>query len=219
LDSREAVVAADKYGVAVRDGDKGWPADHKWMQTLIPLSRTIPGHLDHIAHGNRARIKTSGHDKAEVEVDSIRITRDHEANIVPWARVRSRTSKGSKIEVPADSTEIFRVENRADMAKVSKVEVKDHTVRSMDVRTWWHNVDLLPAEAEEARLFKIETAEVSKMQILEYGVEEAEDSTAIIRLPRTGAWITGRDDPAPQVEADKALVCSRDNSYRKIRTK
>ena len=80
-------------------------------------------------------------------------------------------------------------------------------------------MELAPTEAEKARLFKIEMVEVSRTRVPEYRVEAAEDSTATIRLPRTGARITGRDDPAPEVEADKALACSRDNSYRKIRTK
>ena len=70
----------------------------------------------------------------------------------------------------------------------------------------------MPAEAEEA-------AEVSNTQVLECRAEVVEVSTVEICSPRAGASITGRDNPAPEAEADKALVCSRDSLHRKIGAK
>ena len=83
----------------------------------------------------RVRTKTSSPDKGEAGMDSASISRDHEARIALWVKVRIRTFKGGKIENPADLTEISRAEDRADTAKVSKVEVKDHAVRALDVGT------------------------------------------------------------------------------------
>jgi len=114
LDSREAAVVTDKDGAAVLNGDKGRPADHNCTQTLIPRSRMIPGHLGHIAHGVKVQIRTSGHDKAEIGVDSTRVIRDHKART---ARVGTRISGQDKAEVEVDSTRILR-DHRARMARV-----------------------------------------------------------------------------------------------------
>jgi hypothetical protein len=105
------------------------------MQILIPLSQTIPGHLDHIAHGTRVRIRISNHDKVEAGVDSTRIFRDHEAHIARMDRDRIRTFKGGKIEAPADLTGIFRAEGRVNSTRISKVKVTDPTVKALDVAT------------------------------------------------------------------------------------
>jgi hypothetical protein len=186
----------------------------------------IPGYQVHIAHGVRVRTKTSSPDKAEAQADSAGIFRDHEVHIARMAKGQIRTSRGVKVEVPADLTGIFRAEDQVNSIRVTRVEVWDNAARASDVKTWCSG-NLVPAEAVEVRLFKVEVAEVFKTQDLEYRVEAAEVSrveAAEVSPPethphRTGAWITSRDDPVPEVEADKALVCSRDNSYRIIRIK
>ena len=179
------------------------------MQTLIPLNRMIPGHLGRIAHGIRVRIKTSSLVKAEAREDSARISRVHEAHIAHTARVQIRTSREGKVEAPVDSTGIFRAEGRVDSTRITRVEVWDHAAKPSDVKTRQYSVDLVPAEA----------VEVSKMQVPECWAEAAEVLLAEILLHRAGATITGRDNPDPEFEVDKALVCGSDNPYRKIRIK
>jgi hypothetical protein len=132
LDNRAAEVAADEDGAGVLDGDAGWPADHKWTQIPIRCNRMIPGHQGHIARMDRVRIKTSKAVKAELCEDSARISRDHEAHIARLVRTRIRTFRDGKVAAPVDSTGIFRAEGRVDSVKVSRVEVKDHTVRALD---------------------------------------------------------------------------------------
>ena len=147
------------------------------MQTPIRCNRVIPGHLGHIAHGIRVRIKTSSLVKAEAREDSARISRVHAARIARLVRIRIRTFRDGKVEAPADSTGIFRAEGRVDSTRITRVEVWDHAAKPSDVKTRQYSVDLVPAEA----------VEVSKMQVPECWAEAAEVLLAEILLHRAGA--------------------------------
>ena len=97
--------------------------------------RIIRDHEVYIVPWAGIGIRISSRGKVEAGVDSTRITRGHEAHIAKPVRARIRISSHDKAEVGVDSTRIFRVEDRADTTKVSKVEVKNHAARALDVRT------------------------------------------------------------------------------------
>jgi hypothetical protein len=103
LDSREDVVAA-------ADEDDGRPANHKPKLTSNPNSRTIPGYQVHTARSGRGLIRPYRAGKAEVRVDSARVSRDHEAHIALTAGDRFKTTKAGKAQAQADSVRAFKAE-------------------------------------------------------------------------------------------------------------
>jgi hypothetical protein len=193
-------VEAAAVAATGKDGDAEWLTCHKWAQTPILHSRTIPGYRAHIARLPRARIKTRA-GKAEGQVDSARATGDQEAPIVHMVRARIKTSRAGKAKGRVVSTRAHgdqeapivhmvrariktragKVEGRVDTAKVriktSGAGEAEGWVDTAKVRIKTSKAGKAEGRDDSARASR---AEVSKAQAPESGAEAAEASNAEI---------------------------------------